>query len=75
MEKIVFDNNSTKRYRNILRHGLELKWIKLPHSPDFNDNFYHEGLISRFYQIIIGFSLLDIRKRIKQFHGIRKMVI
>ena len=33
-------------YRNILRHELELKWIKLlqtPHPLGFNDNIYHEG--------------------------------
>ena len=38
-----------KRYRNILRHELELKWIKLlqtPHPLGFNDNIYHEGNIS-----------------------------
>ena len=36
--------------RNILRHELELKWIKLlqtPHPLGFNDNIYHEGNISR----------------------------
>ena len=27
VEKITYGDNSTKRYRNILRHGLELKWI------------------------------------------------
>ena len=29
VEKIIYGDNSTKRYRNILRHELELKWIKL----------------------------------------------
>ena len=50
LEKITFDDNSSKRYRNILRHGLELKWIKLlitPLSVSVNDNIYHEGNISR----------------------------
>ena len=50
MEKILYDDNSTKRYRNILRHELELKWIKLlkaTHPLGFNDNIYHEGNISR----------------------------
>ena len=28
VEKITSDDNSTKIYRNILRHELELKWIK-----------------------------------------------
>ena len=39
-----------KRYRNILRHELELKWIKLlqtTHPLGLNDNIYHEGNISR----------------------------
>ena len=27
VEKITYGCNSTKRYRNILRHELELKWI------------------------------------------------
>ena len=47
--KITYGDNSTKRYRNILRHKLELKWIKLlqtPHPLGFNDNIYHEGTIS-----------------------------
>ena len=46
VEKIIYGDNSTKRYRNILRHELELKWIKLlqtPHPLGFNDNIYHEG--------------------------------
>ena len=29
VEKITCGDNSTKRYRNVLRHELELKWIKL----------------------------------------------
>ena len=50
VEKITYDDNSSKRYRNILRRELELKRIKLlqiPHPLGFNDNFYHEGNISR----------------------------
>ena len=50
VEKITYGDNSTKRYRNILRHELELKWIKLlqtPHPLGFNDNIYHGGNISR----------------------------
>ena len=52
VENIFYDDYSTKRYRNILRHELELelKWIKLlqtPHPLGFNDNIYHEGNISR----------------------------
>ena len=50
VEKNFYDGNFTKRYRNILRRGLELKWVKVlqtPHSLGFNDNIYHEGNISR----------------------------
>ena len=50
VEKIIYGDNSTKRYRNILRHELELKWMKLlqtPHPLGFNVNIYHEGNISR----------------------------
>ena len=46
VEKITYGDNSTKRYRNIVRHELELKWIKLlqiTHPLGFNDNIYHEG--------------------------------
>ena len=49
-ENFTFFSNSTKRYGNILRHELELKWINLlqtPHPLGFNDNIYHEGNISR----------------------------
>ena len=41
VEKIIHGDNSTKRYRNILRHELELKWIQLiqtPHPLGFNDD-------------------------------------
>ena len=65
VEKITYGDNSTKRYRNILRHKLELKWIKLlqtPHPLGFNDNIYHEGNISRLPDFDV-FSLIDIRKR------------
>ena len=44
VEKFTYGDNSTKRYINILRHELELKWIKLlqiPQSQGFNDNIYH----------------------------------
>ena len=74
VEKIIYGDNSTKRYRNILRHELELKWIKLlqtPHPLGFNDNIYHEGNISRLPDFDV-FSLLDIRKRNNRSHGKRK---
>ena len=60
VEKITYGDNSTKRYRNVLRHELELKWIKLlqtPHPLGFNDNIYHEGNISRLPDFDVFFSL------------------
>ena len=68
VEKILYADNSTKRYSNTPRHELEWKWIKLlqtPHSLGFNDNIYHADNISRLPE----FSLLDIRKRNKWSHG------
>ena len=47
---LVYDGYSTKRYRNILRHELELKWINLLQTPyplGLNDTIYHENYISR----------------------------
>ena len=74
VEKIIYGDNYTKRYRNILRHELELKWIKLlqtPHPLGFNGNIYHEGNISRLPDFDF-FSLLDIHNRNNQSHGKRK---
>ena len=74
VKKITYGDNPTKRYRNILRHELELKWIKLLQTPyplGFNDNIYHEGNISRLPDFDV-FSRLDIRKRNKRSHGKRK---
>ena len=74
VEKITYGDNSTKRYRNILRHELELKWIKLlqkSHPLGFNDNIYNEGNISRLPDFDV-FSLLDIRKRNNRSHDKRK---
>ena len=51
-KKIFYDDNSVKRYRNILRHELKLNWIKLlqtPHPLGFNDNINHAGNISRLH--------------------------
>ena len=44
VEKILYDDNSPKRYRNILRHELELNWIKFLQI-GFNGYFYHKGTI------------------------------
>ena len=74
VQKITFDDNSTKGYRNILRHELELKWIKFlqtPHPLGCIDNIYHEGNISRL-PVFDVFSLSDIHKCNKRFQGKRK---
>ena len=77
VEKIIHKSNSTERIKNILRHELELKWIKRLQTPfplGFNDNIYHEGNISEMVDFD-AFSLLDIKKRNKRSHGKRKMAI
>ena len=46
VEKIIHKLNSIERFKNILRHEHELKWIKRLQTPfprGFNDNIYHEG--------------------------------
>ena len=43
----INDDNSPKRYRNTLRHELELNWIKIL-LIGFNGCIYHEGTITRF---------------------------
>ena len=74
VEKITYDDNSTKRYRNIHRHELELNWI----------NYYkhHIHLVLMIiltmkitfldYLILMFFSLLNIRKRNLGYHGKHK---
>ena len=47
VEKILYDDNSPKRYRNILRHELELNWMKLLQI-GFNGYIHHAGTITRF---------------------------
>ena len=66
LKKNTYDDNSSKRYRYtcILRHELELKWIKLlqtPHPLGFNFYIYHECNISRLPDFVV-FSLSDICK-------------
>ena len=71
VEKIIHKSNSTERFKNILRHELELKWIKRLQTPfplGFNDNIYHEGNISKMPDFD-AFSLLDIKKRNKRKNG------
>ena len=74
LKKIKHKSNSTERFKNILRHELELKWNKRLQTPfplGFNDNIYHEGNISKMPDFDV-FSLLDIKKRNKRSHGKRK---
>ena len=50
LKQIIHKSNSTETFKNILRHELELKWIKRLQTPiplGFNDNIYHEGNISK----------------------------
>ena len=74
VEEMIFDSNSTERYKNIFRHETELKWIKLSQTPfplGFNDNIYHQGNISKMPDFDV-FSLLDIRRRNRRSRGKRK---
>ena len=50
VEKLTYDKKSSSRFKIIIRHESELKWIKLLQTPfplGFNDNFYHAGNISK----------------------------
>ena len=74
VEQIIYKANSTERFQNILRHEIELKWIKLLQTPfplGFNDNIYHEGNIFKMPDFDV-FFLLDIKKRKRRSHGKRK---
>ena len=74
VEEMIFDSNSTERYKNIFRHETELKWIKLLQKPfplGFNDNIYHQGNIFKMPNFDV-FSLLDIRRRNRSSRGKRK---
>ena len=74
VEEMIFDSNSTERYKNIFRHETELKWIKLLQTPfplGFNDNIYHQGNISKMPDSDV-FSLLDIRRHNRRSRGKRK---
>ena len=76
VEEMIFDSNSTERYKNIFRHETELKLIKLLQTPfplGFNDNIYHQGNISKMPDFDV-FSLLDIRRRNRRSRGKRKNV-
>ena len=74
VEEMIFNSNSTERYKNIFRHETEFKWIKLlqtPFSLGFNDTIYHQGNISKMPDFDV-FSLLDIRRRNGRSRGKRK---
>lgn len=74
VEKIIYATNSSSRFKNIQRHGVELKWIKLLQTAfplGFNDNIYQEGNISKMPNFDV-FSLFDIPKRKHRSHGLRK---
>ena len=63
--EMIFNSNSTERYKTIFRHETELKSIKSLQTPfplGFNDNIYHQGNASKMPDFDV-FSLLDIRRR------------
>ena len=50
VEKIIYDDTHSSRFKTIKRHETELKWIKLLQTPfplEFNYNIYQEGNISK----------------------------
>ena len=71
---MIFNSNSTERYKNIFRHETELictKALQTPFPLGFNDTIYHEGNISKMPDFDV-FSLLDVRKRNGRSCGKRK---
>ena len=63
VERIIYDHNSSTRFKNIKRHETELKWIKFLQSPfplGFNDNIYHEGNISKMPDFDV-FSVMECK--------------
>ena len=74
VEEMIFDSNSTERYKNIFRHETELKWIKLLQTPfplGFNDDIYHQGNTSKMPDFDV-FSLLAIRRHKRRSRGKRE---
>ena len=77
VEKIIHKSNSTERFKNILRHELELKWIKRSQTPfplGFNDNINHERNIAKMPDFN-ALSLLDKNKVINDLMVSAKMAI
>ena len=74
LKKIIYKPNSSERLKNILSLEIELKWVKLLQTPfplGFNDNIYHERNISKMTDFDV-YSLLDIKKGMRRYHGKRK---
>ena len=74
MEKILYDENASVRFKNIKRFETELKWIKLLQTSfplRFNENIYHEGNISKMPDFDV-LTLSESRKRKSRSHGIRE---
>ena len=74
MEKLIYDETSSRRFNTIKRLETELKWTKLLQSAShlgFNDNVYQEGDISKMPDFDV-FSLLEIRKRKRRSHSKRQ---
>ena len=70
----IFPKCSLKTHGHVFQKALkELVKLKLqtPFPLGFNDNFYHEGNISKMPHFDV-FSLLEIRKRKSRSHGIRQ---
>ena len=73
----INEMQKSKNLKYILRHELDLKWIKRLHTPfqlGFNNNIYHDGNISKMPDFDV-FFLLDIKNRTKLYHGKAKMGI
>ena len=71
MEKILYDENSSVRFKNIKRFETELKWIQLLQTPfplGLNDNIYHGGNISKIPDSDV-LTLSESRKRKSKSHG------
>ena len=74
VEKIIYDQNSSTRLKNVKRHETELKWIKFLQSPfpfGLNNNIYHEGNISKMPDFDV-FLFWKFKKRKIRSHGKRK---
>ena len=74
VEEMIFNSNSTERYKHIFRHETELKWIislQTPFPLGFNDKMYHQGNFSKMPDFDL-YSLLDIRRHNRRSRGKNK---